>query len=192
MRDFVNPRNVQPEVADAFQQIRLILQNTQIPLLNDKRSIRSIREETSAYHVDSDGCLYRWTKIRGKLYKEKVAIEDVSAEINKAIEENEGSSADVIRQVDYTPQAPRKVVFDYTRVESSPQAVSFGTQWYRLTDSEELETLSDAELPSDVSFSPESPSSEVGKHFVTVTFTAPQYAEGDRIIGRLLVREEGD
>lgn len=191
MRDFVNPHNVQPEVAETFRQIRLILKQAQIPILNDKKSIRSIAEETSAYHLE-DGCLYRYTKIRGKLYKEKVAIEDVSAEVQKAIEENEGSSADALKEVTYTPQAPRKAVFDYTRVESSPQAVSFDTRWFRLTDSQGLESLSDAELPSDISFSPASPSSDVGKHFVTVTFTAPAYAEGDRIIGRLLVREEGD
>lgn len=188
MRHIAIPRDVSSDTQRAIQQINLALQQLDIPLLKERSSLSGISEGTSAYFIESDG-LYRWTKIRGKLYKEKVAVETPIETETETVSESE-STAEVIRQVEYTAGAPRKITVDYTRAANAPRAVSFNSEWYRLTDSEELESLSVDELPTDISFSPSVPSSEAGKHFVTVTFTPPEYEDDDRIIGRVIIEEE--
>lgn len=180
MRHIPIPRDVSSDTQRAIQQINLALQARDIPLLKDFKSVRGIAEGTAAYFLEGS-VLYRYTKVRSKLYKEKVAVPDEPAK--------EGSSADVLRQVEYTPQAPRKITLDYTRTVDSPRAVSFGTEWHRLLNNEGREPLAADEIPTDISFDPVTPSSEAGKHYVTVTFTPPEYGDEERIIGSVVVEE---
>lgn len=178
MRHIPIPRDVSSDTQRAIQQINLALQQLDIPLLTKKSSLSGIAEGTRAHFMEG-GTLYRYTKINGKLYKEEVS-EHFS----------EGSSVDFIRQVEVTPAAPKKVVAAYRRVENSPPAMSFDMEWYRLDDEQQPQSVPSEEEPTDVSFSPESPSSETGTHYVEVTFTPQTFTEG--IIGRVLVREEGE
>lgn len=191
MRHIPIPRDVSSDTQRAIQLIDLALRDLDIPLLHKRSSLSGISEGTSAYFLESDG-LYRYTKIGGKLYKEKVAVEAQQAPAAPAPVVEDSSNVEVLREVSYTPDEPRTIVLDYTREAGSPQAVSFSMEWYRLLDTGELESLSESEQPTDIRFSPETPSSEAGKHYVSVTFTPREYAEDDRIIGRVLVREEGD
>lgn len=87
MRDFVNPRDTQPSVTEAFRQIRLILKDLDFPLLKKKSSIKGITEGTSAY-IFEDGQLCRYTKMRGELYKE--CIDDDAAVV---VDDTEGMGA---------------------------------------------------------------------------------------------------
>jgi len=91
MRNVVIPRNVPSDVQRAFQQVNLGLQHLDIPVLKDMSSVRGISEGTAAYFLEGS-VLYRYTKIGGKLHKEKVAIEDLpepiriySSEIQEAL-----------------------------------------------------------------------------------------------------------
>lgn len=181
------PDNIPSEAQRTLVQLDNRLKIAESPLLHKMSSVRGIQEGSSAYFLESDG-LYRYTKINKKLYKEKVAVEEAPAVPAPVVEDT--SNAEVLREVSYTPEEPRTIVLDYTREESSPEAVSFSMEWYRLTDTQELEALSESEQPTAISFSPETPSSEAGEHFVSVTFTPGEYSEGDRIIGRVIINEE--
>lgn len=77
MRNVVIPHNVPSDVQRAFQQVNLALQELCVPLLNKESSISGIAEGTRAHFMEGT-TLYRYTKIGGKLYKEKVAIEEIS------------------------------------------------------------------------------------------------------------------
>lgn len=177
MRNVVIPHNVPSDVQRAFQQVNLALQELCVPLLNKESSLSGIAEGTRAHFMEGDK-LYRYTKINGKLFKE---------EVSEHFEE--GSRVDVLRQVEYTPEAPRQIVVDYMRSLDSPRAVSFGTAWHRLLDDGVREPLLADEIPTDISFDPLTPSSDAGKHYVTVTFTPPDYGDADRIIGSVIVEE---
>ena len=75
MRQIPISRDVSRDTQQSLQEANRILKEVQIPLLKSMSSVRGIREGTAAYFLESDG-LYRYTKIRGKLYKEKVAVEE--------------------------------------------------------------------------------------------------------------------
>lgn len=180
MRHITIPRDVSSDTQRAIQQINLALQHLDIPLLNDFKSVQGIAEGTSAYFLEGDA-LYRWTKMGGKLYKEKVEVLELPAE---------ASTVDVLRQVGVAPGAPKKVVVNYRRVANAPRAVSFDAEWYRLDSSQQPVEVPMAERPTDVIFNPAEPANSAGDHYVEVTFT-PQSFE-DPIIGRVLVREAGD
>ena len=79
MRDFVNPRDTQPSVTEAFRQIRLILKDLDFPLLSKKSSVKGITEGTSAYFFEGS-TLCRYTKMKGKLYKETIGDLDAPVE----------------------------------------------------------------------------------------------------------------
>lgn len=178
MRHIAIPRDVSSDTQRAIQQINLALQQLDIPLLNSMDSVRGIQEGSRAYFIEND-TLYRYTKINGKLYKE---------EVSEHFEE--GSSVEFIRQVEVSAGAPKKVVAAYRRVSNAPAAQSFEMEWYRLDDEQQPQSVPSEEEPTDVSFSPETPSSETGTHYVEVTFTPQTFEEG--IIGRVLVREAGE
>lgn len=77
MQEFNVPRTrVTSEETRAFQAIKNSLKYLDRPLLENRRQIEGIPEGTSAYLLEDDG-LYRYTRIRKKLYKEKVAVEEV-------------------------------------------------------------------------------------------------------------------
>jgi len=185
MRSLI-PDNIPTDAQQAIKQLDRRVRQTESPLLRDKKSVNAIKEGTSAYHLESDG-LYRYTKINKTLYKEKVGIEEAPAAPVPVVEDS--SNAEVLREVSYTADEPRTILLDYTRESDSPEALSFSMAWYRLSDTQELEALSESEQPTDISFSPETPSSEAGKHYVSVSFTPGAYVEGDRIIGRVIIEE---
>ena len=71
MRDFQIPRGTQPQVTEAFRQVRQIIRDLQIPLLKDKVSLQGITDGGSALFMEN-GTLYRYTKVGRKLYREIV------------------------------------------------------------------------------------------------------------------------
>jgi len=178
MRNVVIPHNVPSDVQRAFQQVNLALRELCIPLLTKESSLSGIAEGTRAHFMEGDK-LYRYTKVGGKLFKE---------EVSEHFEE--GSSVEFIRQVEVSAGAPKKVVAAYRRVANAPAAMSFDVEWYRLDGEQQPQSVPSEEEPTDVSFSPQTPSLETGKHYVEVTFTPQTFELG--IIGRVLVREEGD
>lgn len=75
MRQIPISRDVSRDTQQSLQETNSILKEVQIPLLKSMLSVRGIQEGTAAYFLEKE-CLYRYTKIRGKLYKEKVAVEE--------------------------------------------------------------------------------------------------------------------
>lgn len=71
MRNFPIPKNTPRGVSEAFRQIRLVLQDLDAPLLSKKSSVTGITEGTSAYFLEGK-TLCRYTKMKGKLYKETI------------------------------------------------------------------------------------------------------------------------
>ena len=71
MQDFTIPKNIQPELQDVFQKIRRILRNTQVPMLRDIQSVRSIPEGSRAYLVTDSG-VQHFVKHNGRLYVEEL------------------------------------------------------------------------------------------------------------------------
>lgn len=183
MRDFVVPADTQESVARTFRQIHLMLRELNVPLLNDFRSVQGIAEGTSAYFMEGN-TLYRYTKIGNKLHKEKVGLEDPPED------QKDASTVDVMRQVEVTAGEPRTFVVEYNRPADAPRAIAFDVEWYRLDDNQEPVEVPESERPTDVTFSPETPASTSGKHYVSITFTPQSFEEG--IIARVIVKEASD
>ena len=69
MRSFNVPNNTQAGVSAALQQVKLALKELDSPLLTKRSSLQGIQDGTSAYMFE-DRMLCRYTKMKGKLYKE--------------------------------------------------------------------------------------------------------------------------
>ena len=71
MQDFTIPKNIQPELQDVLQKIRRILRNTQVPMLRDIQSVRSIPEGSRAYLL-TNSSVQHFVKHNGRLYVEEL------------------------------------------------------------------------------------------------------------------------
>ena len=76
MRHITIPRDVSSDAQRAFQQVNREMQRVSIPLLQDMTSVRGISEGSSAYFVEDDGTVCRYTKINNKLYRQRLEAVD--------------------------------------------------------------------------------------------------------------------
>ena len=70
------PRDVTPDAQRAFQETNQQLKRMDIPLLQDMTSVRGMSEGSSAYFVDDDGTVFRYTKLNKQLYRQPLEAVD--------------------------------------------------------------------------------------------------------------------
>lgn len=174
MHDVVIPHNVQLEVYEALRQIRLMVKDTQSPILKDKKSLNGITEGTSAFFVDKN-TLYRYTKINGKLIREDVS-DEIDVDAVKELADKQIAAAP--RAGDFNRIDTIEVVTGqertdgFTYEQSNPPGTEFifytyGTQEDYINDENRL---SGNEV-TDISFEPETPPQEQGSFAVFITYT---------------------
>ena len=66
---FVIPRDTQESVSEAFSQIALRLNEHDVPLLQEMRSVRNIAEQTRCLYLEDKDTLCVYIKVNGRLYK---------------------------------------------------------------------------------------------------------------------------
>lgn len=169
------PRDVTPDAQRTLRQIKQALEALNVPLLTKFSDVKSINPGTSAYY-ESDGNLYRYTKIGRKLHKELIEVQDIP-EIAKGIVDEE---APKIAQdtIDKQPDIEDMQVFEGHPNEAQtirrqyqnadPPFQNFALKWYFETQDVEM---TEDQRPADVTFNPTTPVQTQVKSIVEITFT---------------------
>ena len=182
-RDVVVPQDVQPSIYEALRQMRLMIKDTQTPILRDKKSLIGIAEGTSAFFID-ENTLYRYTKINGKLIREDVSGEiDVDA-VKKLADEQIAAApaapirrANILETVDIGNSRDASVEFYYDILEKDLEdeeslPTSFSVEFYASSAHFEAKTpqIPEAQRPNAIVWTPTEPYQTLGTHIEKLEF----------------------